>query len=173
MFKFKFRVCGSHHFQIFWWIWSLLVWWHVQFAVPLQSSTWPEDQGHGLRIFMLKFYLKIFRISLFPNLRWILFVYRYWSKILCNTNPPLLVLMVKVIEVKVTDLTFLLNVFIKVFLGPHCFTIFRWILSIFGMMTPFYVVPPPPPLHDFKIKVTTSGELSCLVTGLIISLFNS
>ena len=66
-------------------------------------DTWPEGLGHSLRAFMLKFYLKLFRTSLFINSVVYLFHVRHddrcWSKILCSTIPyP-----VYDFKVKVTD----------------------------------------------------------------------
>ena len=59
------------------------------------------------RTFMLKFYIKVFRTSLFPNPVVYLFHVSYddrcWSKILCNTIPN----PVHDFKVKVTDLEFL------------------------------------------------------------------
>ena len=35
--------------------------------IPFLHPTLSQGQGHGLRIFMLKFYVKVFRSSLFTN----------------------------------------------------------------------------------------------------------
>ena len=53
----------------------------------------PQGQGHGLRIFMLKFYIKVFRTSLFPNTLmdsvnvWYMYEDIDWLNILNNTIP--------------------------------------------------------------------------------------
>ena len=53
-----------------------------------QPSTWPKGQGHGLGIFMLQFYIKVFRTSLFSSsMMYLAHVWnddRDWSKILCS-----------------------------------------------------------------------------------------
>ena len=36
-------------------------------AIPIPPVIRPQGQDHGLRIFKLKFYVKVFRTSLFPN----------------------------------------------------------------------------------------------------------
>ena len=51
-------------------------------SLPLSPPLWPQGQDHGLRIFMLKVYVKVFRTSLFPNLWWIWFMYGICMKIL-------------------------------------------------------------------------------------------
>ena len=67
--------------------------------------TWPFGQGHGLRTFLLKFYVKVLRTSLFPNpVVYFFHVWcddRCWSKILCSMIPN------PILKVKVTELEFL------------------------------------------------------------------
>ena len=75
--------------------------------VPSPPPYMPLRQGHGLKIFMLKFYVKVFRTSLFPNplmdLVPVLYDDRYWSKILRGIIPT----PVHDLGVKVTDLELL------------------------------------------------------------------
>ena len=70
---------------------------------------------------MLKFYVKVFRTSLFPNplmdLVYIWYDDRYWSKILFSTNPTPM----HDLKLKVTDLELLCQYFMLKFLGPHYF----------------------------------------------------
>ena len=58
-------------------------------AVPSLTPRSPQGQGHGLRIFMLNYYIKIFKTSLFPNhsidLVHIWYDDKYWSKVLRST----------------------------------------------------------------------------------------
>ena len=56
---------------------------------PHPRSCQGQGQGHRLRIFMLKFYVKVFRISLLLNyvmdLVPIRYPDRYWSKVFTST----------------------------------------------------------------------------------------
>ena len=93
------------------------------YAVPSHPLTWPQGQGHRLRSFMLKFCVKCFKASLFPNhmidLIYILYDDRYWSKILCSTIPT----PSHGLKVKVTDLEFLCLSFAFKFVRLHHFQI--------------------------------------------------
>ena len=112
---------------------------------------------------MLKFYVKVFRTSLFPDpmmdLVHVWYDDRYWSKILFSTIPT----PIHDLKVKVTDLELSCKSFTLKFLGPHYFQTLRWIWFIFGMMIDtgpkFYSVPSTP-MHDLKVKVTDL-ELLC------------
>ena len=82
---------------------------------------------------MLKFYVKIFRISLLLNymmdLAPIGYYDRYWSKVFISTIST----HDRDLEVEVTDLVFKLKVSLK-FLRPHYFLILPQIWFIFGMV---------------------------------------
>ena len=123
--------------------------------------TWPYDQGHGLGIFMLKFYVKVFRTSLFPNLvmdlvhMW--YDDRYWSKLLCST----ITIPLHSLKVKVTDLDFFMSKFyIKVFrisLFPNLVMdlVHIWYDDRYWSKLLCSTIPPPlPPPNYLKVKVT-------------------
>ena len=128
------------------------------YAEPSTPHTWPSGQGHRLRTFMLKFYVKVFRTSLFLNSVVYLFHVwhddRCWSKIFCSTIPK----PVYDFKVTVTDLKFLYcNFFtISVFLQS-----LQWILFVYGVMIEpclmFYVVPSP---SQYMALRSRSGTLS-------------
>ena len=91
-------------------------------CVTLRSS-------HRLRTFMSKFYVKVFRTSLFPNpmmdLVHVWYDDRYWSKI----HTP-----IHDLKVKVTDLeTFMLKFYVKVFRTSLFLTLW-YICFMFVMM---------------------------------------
>ena len=139
--SFTFKFLGSHYFPAFWCFYddtySSKI---LRDTIP--SPTLPQGQGHRLWLFTWKFYVKVIKISSFNGFCLCL-VWWYCSKIIFSTIPiPLLN-----VTVKVTDLTFMFQVFVK-FLGPYCFTFFWWILFIFCMVInigpTFYVVPSPP-----------------------------
>ena len=108
---------------------------------------------------MLKFFVKVFRTSLFPNplmdLVYIWYDDRYWSKILFSTIPTPM----HDLKVKVTDLELLCWHFTLKYLGPHYFQTLWWILFIFGMMIDtgpkFYSVPSPPPCMTLRSRSRT------------------
>ena len=117
---------GPNCFQTLWWIWftfgmmidtgpefytvpsriRIVYWWNAETTIT-HPHIWLLDQGHRHRTFMLKFYVKVFRTSLFPNPVVYLFHVWYddrcWSKILCSMIPN----PVHDFQVKVTDLEFL------------------------------------------------------------------
>ena len=74
--------------------------------------------------FMLSFYVKVFRTSLFPNplmdLVHVWYDDRYWSKILHSAIPT----PIHDFKVKITDLELLCQCFALKFLGPHYFQTF-------------------------------------------------
>ena len=78
------------------------------------------------------------------------------TKILFSTIP--IPISMHDLKVKVTDLELLCKHFSLKFLGPHYFQTLWWIWFMFGVMIDtgpkFYTVPSPPPIHDFKVKVT-------------------
>ena len=96
---------------------------------------------------MLKFCIKVFRTSLFPNpMMDLVRVWhddRYWSKILHSAIPnPIHDLKVKIMDLELSCLSFTLK-----FLGPHCFQTLSYICFVFDVMIDagpkFYVVWSP------------------------------
>ena len=87
------------------------VWYDDRYWSKILHSTVPnpihDGQGHGLGTFMLKFYVKVFRTSLFLNsVKYLFHVWhgdRCWSKLLCSTIPN----PVHDFKVNVTDLEYL------------------------------------------------------------------
>ena len=79
--------------------WSKIL--HSAIPTPIHDL---KGQGHGRRTFMFKFWVEVFRTSLFPNpmmdLVHVWFDDRYWSKILHSTIPT----PIHDLKVKVTDL---------------------------------------------------------------------
>ena len=108
---------------------------------------------------MLKFCIKVFRTSLFPN-PMMDFVHvwcddRYWSNILHSTIPT----PIHDLKVKVTDLELSCYSFTLKFLGPHCFQTLWYICFIFDMMIDagpkFYVVRSPTPCMTLRSRSQT------------------
>ena len=91
------------------------------YTVPSPPHTSLYGQGHGLKTFMSKFCVKVFRTSLFPNpMMDLVHVWcddRYWSKILHSAIPT----SIRHCKVMVTDLELLCQSFVLKFLGPHYF----------------------------------------------------
>ena len=93
---------------------------------------------------MLKFYVKVFKTSLFlKSVVYLLHVWhddRYWSKILCSMIPN----HVYDLKVKGTDLEFL---YCNFFTISVCSSSLQWILFIYGVTIEpclnFYAVPSP------------------------------
>ena len=106
---------------------------------PSPHPTWPQVQGHRPRIFMLKFYVKVLRTSLFPSpLMDFVHVWydnRYWSKNFVETfyaiPSPLPFLTSRS---NPWTFEFSCESFTIKFLEPHYFQALWWILSMFGMI---------------------------------------
>ena len=112
---------------------------------------------------MLKFYVKVFRTSLFPNpvmdLVYIWYDDRYWSKILFSTIPTPM----HDFKVKVADITFMLTFYVKVFRtslfpNPLMDLVHVWYDDRYWSKILHSAIPTP--IHDFKVKITDL-ELLC------------
>ena len=126
MIKFCVKVFRTSLFL--WWIWfifGMMIDTGPKFySVPSPHPCMTLRSGHRLRTFMLKFYVKAFRTSLFPNPVVYLFHVWYddrcWSKILCSTIPN----PVHDFKVQVTDL----RIFVLKFVFKFLQCLFLWSL---------------------------------------------
>ena len=112
---------------------------------------------------MLKLYVKVFRILLFPNplmdLVYIWYDDRYWSKILFSTIPTPM----HDLKVKVMDRTFMLTFYVKdfrtsLFPNPLMDLVHVWCDDRYWFKILHSAILTPIP--DFKVKVTDL-ELLC------------
>ena len=123
---------------------------------------------------MLKFYIKVFRTSLFPNpIMYLVHVWgddRYWSKILHSIIPT----PVHNLKVKVTRI-FMQKFYIKVFRtslfpNPLMYLAHVWYDVIddryWSKVLPSII---PTPVHDLKVRVT---DLEFYVNFLCLSFYN-
>ena len=73
MLKFYVKVFRTSFFQTLWWNWFIygicmkILIGQPFYSVPSLPPARTQGQSHGLRIFMLKFYVKVFRTMLFTN----------------------------------------------------------------------------------------------------------
>ena len=104
---------------------------------------------------MLKFYVKVFRTSLFSNpmmdLVYIWYDDKYWSKILFNTIPTPM----HDLKVKSQARTFMLTFYIKVFRtsffpNPLMDLVHIWCDDKYWSKILFNTIPTP--MHDLKVK---------------------
>ena len=133
MLKFYVTVFRTSLFPKLWWIWFMfgtmidtgLKFYAVPFTHPIYDL---KVKVTDLELLCYKFYVKVFRTSLFLNSMVYLFHVwhddRYWSQILCSTIP-------NPVYVKVTDLEFLycnflqFQFFLKAFNGFYSFMAWR------------------------------------------------
>ena len=129
----------------------------IFYSVPSLPPCMTLGQGHRLRTFMLTFYVKVFRISLFPNplmdLVHLWYNDRYWSKILHSVIPD----PIHDFKVKVTDLELLSKFCVKVFRtslfpNPLKDLVYIWYDDRYWSKILFSTIPTP--MHDLKVKVT-------------------
>ena len=152
------------------------IWYDDRYWSKILHSTIPTPI-HDLKVmvtdrtFMLKFYVKVFRTSLFPNPVVYLFHVWYddrcWSKILCSMIPSPVHALSKILcstipipvhdlKIKVTDFEFFCVKSLQCQLLQSLWLI--WI--VFGMNE--YKI-----LKCFRKEKRVSGELPCPATGLI------
>ena len=140
------------------------VWYDDRYWSKILHSTIPTEslgpvsshgQGHRLRTFMLKSYVKDFRTSLFPNplmdLVHVWYDDRYWSKFYTLPFPPLY--MTLELYVKVLHKIFKT----RLFLNPMIYLVHIWYGDRYWFKILCSTIPTP--IHDLKVKVTDLESL--------------